>query len=191
MRLCLILLLGGMILLGGIASAEPKPEERAIVIVYSRTGNSLKMAEEIQRFYDCPLIQLQAPEYEGFWGQKKASDHAWDRLPAKEVTPLKVDLTPYDLIFLGSPIWWYRPAVPLWNFVHANDFKGKKVVLFNSFNSRFRSEEMIQFFDLIAAKGGQMLGHIYVRRGRWYWQKSSEEMMEEFVTKLKEWEAGR
>jgi hypothetical protein len=40
----------------------------------------------------------------------------------------------FNLIILGSPIWYFRPAQPLWTFVEKNNFQGKAVVLFNTFN---------------------------------------------------------
>jgi hypothetical protein len=33
-------------------------------------------------------------------------------------------------VFLGFPIWWYTAAWPVDRFVSANDFSGKKVVIF-------------------------------------------------------------
>ncbi|MGN0909637.1 MAG: flavodoxin [Succinivibrio sp.] len=36
----------------------------------------------------------------------------------------------YSTVFLGFPIWWYTAAWPVDRFVSANDFSGKKVVVF-------------------------------------------------------------
>ncbi len=72
------------------------------------------------------------------------------------------------------------PAVPLWTFVEKNDFKDKRVILFNTFNSRFKSEYIEKFKKLVEKKGGQFHDHIYVRRGRWYFQLGREELLEKF-----------
>jgi len=97
----------------------------------------------------------------------------------------------YQLVFIGSPIWWYRPAPPLWTFVAKNDFTEKKVVLFNTFNSKFKSEEIELFRKEIEKKGGRLIDHIFVRRGRIYYQKSGEQLIEESreiaEAKMKEW----
>jgi len=53
------------------------------------------------------------------------------------ISPLTVDLSGHDVVYLGSPIWLYSPAPPIWEFVKRNRFDGKRVVLFNTFNSRF------------------------------------------------------
>ncbi len=97
----------------------------------------------------------------------------------------------YRLVFLGSPIWWFRPVPPLWTFVEKNDFTDKNVVLFNTFNSRFKSEEIDEFGQKVEEKGGRFIDHIYVRRGRVYHQISGEQLMEEsreiVDEKMKEW----
>jgi hypothetical protein len=81
------------------------------------------------------------------------------------------------LIILGSPIWYFRPAPPLWTFVEKNNFQGKAVVLFNTFNSRFKLEEIHKFQKLIDNKGGRFLDHVYVRRGRIFNQMSGNELI--------------
>jgi flavodoxin len=97
----------------------------------------------------------------------------------------------YRLVFIGSPIWWYRPAPPLWTFVEKNDFKEKNVILFNTFNSRFKSEEIETFQEAIEKNGGRLIDHIFIRRGRVYYQKSGEQLLEEsqelIIEKMKEW----
>lgn len=102
-----------------------------------------------------------------------------------------VDMRKYRLVFIGSPIWWYRPAPPLWTFVEKNDFKEKNVILFNTFNSRFKSEEIEKFRGEIEKKGGKLIDHIFIRRGRVYYQKSGVQLIEEsqeiIGEKMEEW----
>ena len=42
----------------------------------------------------------------------------------------------HKLVALGSPVWLFRPAPPLWAFVASHRFDGSQVLLFNTFNSR-------------------------------------------------------
>ncbi len=150
-----------------------------LVVYFSRSGHTENMAFEIARRFDADIISIKADAYSltlGGWNNaaKDARGHS--------VTPIRpetVDLSNYRLIILGSPIWLFRPAPPLWAFVDQNDFSGKPVVLFNTFNSRFKDNMMQEFFDLVEAKGGQFIDHIYVRRGRIMWQKSGSEVLDE------------
>ncbi len=161
-------------------SKNKKISSDVLVVYFSRSGNTEAMAREIARKFNADIIKLLAPKYPlDIKGWRTASKDADKRVVAVEIEPETVDMERYKLIFLGSPIWWFRPAPPLWTFVQKNDFKGKNVILFNTFNSRFKSEEIDVFKQWIAKKEGRFVEHIYVRRGRVYYQKSGESLMKE------------
>lgn len=107
----------------------------------------------------------------------RANRDSWFQNPAP-ISPSIIDLSEYSLIFLGSPIWWYWLAPPLWAFVEHNHFEGKNVVLFNSFNSRFKQEEIDEFHDMVENRSGIFLVHVYIRRGRIYNQLSGDELIQ-------------
>ena len=41
-----------------------------------------------------------------------------------------LDLSAYDTVYLGFPIWWYVAPTVINTFLEAYDFAGKKIVLF-------------------------------------------------------------
>jgi flavodoxin len=161
-------------------SIQTKTSAKALVVVYSYTGNTRAIADEIIEHFKTDIVTIKALRYDGFAGSLKANNDAWNEVKSTAIEPETVDMSQYNLIFLGSPIWWYRPAVPLWTFVEKNSFKDKAVVLFNTFNSKFKSEYIKEFIALVKNKEGQFLDHIYVRRGRWYSQLSREKLLEKF-----------
>jgi flavodoxin len=149
-----------------------------LVIYFSRTGNTEIMAEEITSRYQADLKNIKADEYSAnFKGSLKANRDAWNEKRISVINPEIIDLTQYQLIFLGSPIWWYRPAVPLWTFVEKNDLDGKSIVLFNTYNSRFKKEHIDEFEQLVTQKGGVFVDHISVRRGRVFNQIDKKELI--------------
>ena len=96
-------------------------ESKILVAYFSRSGNTELMAMEIAKHYNANLVHLEAEDYRiGFPGLLNAlkdlqSHHA-------VITPEKVDLSRYETIFIGSPIWWSSPEPPVWQFVESNDF---------------------------------------------------------------------
>lgn len=46
------------------------------------------------------------------------------------LAPSDADLTAYDTVFLGFPIWWGVAPTIVNTFLEAHDFSGKKIVLF-------------------------------------------------------------
>ena len=175
---------------------ESEPYERAadgpadvLVVYYSRSGHTETMAREIARRFDADVVRITTEAYSrDFEGWNEARRDATERASA-EISPATVDLSRYELIFVGSPIWMYRPSPPLWTFVEANDFHGRPVVLFNTFNSRFKDEHIEEFEQLVQTSNGRFLDHVYVRRGRIYYQLSGEELIAETRLRLDEREA--
>jgi hypothetical protein len=49
------------------------------------------------------------------------------------------DAGKYDVIFVGSPIWWYTAATPIMAFLERIDFKDRKVVPFSTQGSNVGS----------------------------------------------------
>lgn len=81
---------------------------------------------------------------------------------------------------MGSSIWLYSPAPPIWQFAKDQDFSGKDVVLFNTFNSKFEQRYIDDFKSLVMANGAKSFKHRYVNRGRMGNQLTTEQMLEAF-----------
>jgi len=150
------------------------------------------MAREVARKFNADIVKIQAERYSlDYQGWRNAGNDADDKVAIVSISPENIDMRKYRLVFVGSPIWWFRPAPPLWTFVEKNDFKEKNVILFNTFNSRFKSEEIELFQKEIEKKGGRLIDHIFIRHGRVYCQKSGAQLLEEsqeiINEKMKEW----
>jgi hypothetical protein len=96
------------------------------------------------------------------------------------VSPQKIDLSAHDVVYLGSPIWLYSPAPPIWQFVEQNRFDGKGVVLFNTFNSRFEPQYVETLRQKVMQRGARSFEHQFVRRGRMGGQLSPHDMLAAF-----------
>jgi len=157
-----------------------KSPARTLVVVYSRTGNTLGAAKEAAHFFDADLLQIEAPQYaRSIKGQLLASKHADQEVTTTHIQHDPVKLSGYDLILLCSPTWWFRPAPPLWSFVENHDFARKPVFLLMTGNSRLKEELIGKFRTLVEEKNGTYLGSLFVRRGRIYWQKTPNEVNKE------------
>lgn len=47
-----------------------------------------------------------------------------------EIEDLPIDIDDYDVIFVGSPCWWYTMAPAVATFLSSHDFKGKAIAPF-------------------------------------------------------------
>ncbi len=51
-------------------------------------------------------------------------------LPHPAIVTDDIHIAPYDVIFIGFPIWWYVAPTVINSFLEIHDFAGKKIVLF-------------------------------------------------------------
>ncbi len=148
---------------------------QTIVVVYSRTGNTLGAAKEAARYFDADLLEIRSPRYpRDLKGLSRAADDASHRVRTVPIEHQPVDLADYRLVVLCSPTWLFRPAPPLWTFAEHHDFSGRSVFVLMTGNSRLKQENIDEFGTLVESKGGRFLGNLFIRRGRIYWQKSTE-----------------
>lgn len=166
----------GLLLHDGMA---PGSAQRPAVVFFSRSGNTALLAWHLARRLNADLYRIQAQDYAlGLLGWTNALRHAQNH--AANISVPEIDLSAHDTIYLGSPIWMFSPAPPLWQFVASLRWDGKQVVLVNTFNSRFKPDFIEQFRQLALQRGAMSFEHRFARRGRMGWQLSPQEMLNTF-----------
>jgi len=110
---------------------------RAIIIYYSYSGNTKKTAQVLSEYlgqqYEVQMLDIQAlDESDSFLTQAR---RALFRKRAK-INPVEFDLTGYDLICIGTPVWAFAP-VPAINTYLDNclGLEGKSAALFVTYGS--------------------------------------------------------
>jgi flavodoxin len=166
------------------SSSEPS---RTLVVVYSRTGNTLSVAKVVARRFDADLLRIEAPQYgRNLEGGLLAGQDADEEVVTTPIEHLPVEPSRYELVILCSPTWWYRPAPPLWSFVENHDFTGASVFLLMTGNSRLTEERAGKFGPWVEQRGGTFLGRAFIRRGRVYWQRSTSQVHDEAQALIEE-----
>ncbi len=121
-------------------SCKPKPEpqpQKALVLYYSQTSNTKVVAEEIASKLDAEIEEIVATEpYDGDFHatiERCMKEREEGIIP--EIQPIKADLSQFDIIFLGYPVWFGTYAPPVNAFLSQTDLSGKKIVPFCTFGS--------------------------------------------------------
>ncbi|ENM5776213.1 hypothetical protein V4V55_003677 [Vibrio mimicus] len=166
-------------LLTQVGSLPVAIQSKVAVVVFSRSGNTGVLANHIADKRNGHLYEITAEDYDlGIPGWISALKDARNNLA--NISPQTIDLSAYETIYLGAPIWLYSPAPPIWQFAKNSDFTGKNVVLFNTFNSKFEESFIRDFELLVRSKGAVSFKHQYVDRGRMGNQISTEDMLNSF-----------
>lgn len=157
-------------------SSVAEQKSRTVVVYFSRSGNTALTARHVARRLGAPLFEIQATAYRlGLQGWSRAMLDA--RKHEADIVPRTIDLSEFTTVYLGAPIWLYSPAPPIWDFVEHNRFDGKRVVLFNTFNSQFKVEYIETFKAKVMERGARSFEHRFVRRGRMTQQIGPDEMV--------------
>jgi flavodoxin len=168
----------------GAQQHEAVSETTSAVVFFSRSGNTALASHHVADQLGARIFRLEAPDYKlGIIGWISALIDA--RNHQATVKPGEIDLSPYDTIYLGSPIWLYSPAPPIWEFARLHRFDAKRVILFNTFNSKFEQSFIDEFRDLVLTNGAVSFHHRFVKRGRMGQQLSTKEMLREIDARWK------
>ncbi len=108
-----------------------------LVVYFSNFGNTQVIAENIQRKLNADILRLKsAVDYPKdatlFAAQMNAEILAKNYFPA--LVNGKLDLSPYDVIVVGSPVWKGRAMLAVLSFLLKNDFAGKIVYFFSTYS---------------------------------------------------------
>lgn len=109
-----------------MASVQPK----ILVVFFSRTGTTRRLAESIARATNADLEELrEARPRLGVWGWLRSGyEGTYQR--AAETLPLAHDLEEYDLVFVGSPTWSRSLSSPVRGFLERHRAELTHVALF-------------------------------------------------------------
>lgn len=109
---------------------------KKLVAYFSATGKTAKVAEKLAAGIDADLYEIK-PEVKYTkadlnWMNKKSRSSV--EMNDKSIRPTivtgDVDVSGYDTIYLGFPIWWNVAPTVINTLLKAYDFTGKKIVLF-------------------------------------------------------------
>ena len=109
---------------------------KVLVVYYSASGNTKRVAEDIAEAADGDLFEITPAEpYTSDdlnWtnsDSRVSREHDDESLRDVPLTTTEVEnWDDYDTVFIGYPIWWGIAAWPVDTFVKNNDFTGKTVI---------------------------------------------------------------
>lgn len=112
-------------------SAQPGPTPggaNVLVAYFSQTGTTERVARQIAEYTGGELAEIQrAQPYGDLQTQAKGEIDNGTR-PA--ITVDADDLSKYDVIFIGYPIWWDEAPAMIATFLAENNFSGKVIAPF-------------------------------------------------------------
>ncbi len=109
---------------------------KKLVAYFSASGVTRKVAETVAEAAGCDLYEIEPKvpytKADLNWMDKKSrsSVEMSDKKIRPELADNDIDISSYDEIIIGFPIWWYVAPTIINSFLEKYDFSGKKIVLF-------------------------------------------------------------
>lgn len=118
-------------------AAAPQASSKSLVVYYSQTGATKKLAEIFQKAKNADVLEIATvTPYPSTYDSTIAAVGA--QRESKQWPALvnaKADLAKYDTVYLGYPIMFGSFAPPVYTFLDSNDLSGKVVVPFCTYGS--------------------------------------------------------
>ena len=124
-------------------TAEQPQTGKTLVVYYSASGNTKRVAEDIAEAAGGDLFEIVPTEVytsdDLNWtnsDSRVSREHDDESLRDVPLTTTEVEnWDDYDTVFIGYPIWWGIAAWPVDNFVKNNNFSDKTVIPFATSSS--------------------------------------------------------
>lgn len=109
---------------------------RILVTYFSASGVTAKIAEQLSEAIGADLHEIR-PEVlytqaDLDWrnANSRSSVEMKDKSFRSAIANDKINISDYNTVFVGFPIWWYIAPTIINTFLEAHDFSGKTVVIF-------------------------------------------------------------
>ena len=109
---------------------------KKLVAFFSASGTTKKVAQMIAEEVKADLFEIEPKvpytKADLDWMNKKSrsSVEMSDKKYRPEIMEKEIDMSSYDEIFLGFPIWWYVAPTIINTFLESFDLSGKTIVPF-------------------------------------------------------------
>jgi flavodoxin len=141
---------------------------RTLIAYYSYSGNTHKVAEVLRGCLaargEVEMARLQGVDENGNFFRQAA--RAFKRVRAR-IAPVQEDLSAYDLVCIGTPVWAFGPAPSVNAFLdRCTGVKGKRIVLFCTSGGGGISKTFKYMKECLSAKGCDSFAELSVLQAR-------------------------
>ena len=177
-----ILLLAVLTIFAASACSQNKvkktmEKKKVLVVYFSATGTTRQVAKQIAQIADADLCEIvPAKPYSGAdldWTNKQSRSSIEMNNPKArpEIKVPSVDVSKYDYVFLGYPIWWDLAPRVVNTFIERNNLTGKTVIPFATSGSSTITNSVAALkksYPKIKWQTGKLLNHISEKEiGTW------------------------
>lgn len=105
---------------------------KKLIVFFSYTNNTRMIVNKLSDQIAADVVEIKtvipySDDYETVVNDEHNSE-ASNYLP--EISYRDIDLKLYDIVIIGTPVWWYRPVPAIRSFLKQNDLANKFIIPF-------------------------------------------------------------
>ncbi|MCD8349759.1 MAG: NAD(P)H-dependent oxidoreductase [Planctomycetaceae bacterium] len=118
----------------GLAYSGETVGSKNLIVIFSKTGNTMALAEQIQAQVGGDMFQVRTakPYPEEYRATTEVARAELDNNERPELAEYLDSLDGYDVIYFGFPIWWGTMPMAMLTFLERYDFTGKTIAPFTT-----------------------------------------------------------
>jgi flavodoxin len=151
---------------------------KSLVVYYSLTGKTRLVAQAIAEALNATLVEIEEKRSIPMPFVYLSGSFAAFMNRGSKINPVDVDSKQYERIFVGSPVWAYRPAPAINSFIYQTNFEGRSVIPFFTMGGDNAEKALANIKAKIEKKQGKVVGSFAIT--------SSEVSDAEIIARAKE-----
>ena len=138
---------------------------KSLVVYYSYTGKTELVARTLAESIKADILKIEDVQRPSlfkayfFGGFASTQGKSW---PIKQ---FKQDLSGYERIFIGCPVWFGMPAPQINSFIEQANIKDKQIVVFVTMGGNGSEAALKAMTAKIAARSGKIVSSFSVKTG--------------------------
>ena len=125
---------------------------RTLVVFYSLSGTTRRIAEALSEALKCDLEEITEPKLRtGFLGYVRSLLEARRKRPST-IAPKKHDVSSYDLVVIGTPVWAWSLSSPVRAYLMATASQLPEVAFFCTLGAKGSENAFAQMTALVGKK---------------------------------------
>ena len=111
-------------------------KKKVLVVYFSATGTTRQVAKQIAKIADADICEIiptkpySSADLDWTNKQSRSSVEMIDAKARPKIKAVAVDVSQYDYVFLGYPIWWNLAPRAVNTFIETTNLAGKTVIPF-------------------------------------------------------------
>lgn len=126
-----------------------------LIIYYSKSGMTKIVAQTLAKNIGADILEIVDLKERNSISSKLTASFDAFRENKTKILPNNIDLTDYDVVYIGTPVWAGKPAPAITTIIDKLLLRGKDVILFSTMSSSGGDTTNERMAQKVKMRGGR------------------------------------